>query len=165
MKRLVLTLLLVGGTAAAQLPTYHQPACELKMVKGTYVATYLGWLAVPIPDAAPATIPGVIMGVLSVSPTGGITGNVTVITPSGKTVYESTEGSLVEIAPDCTGTMTIYSRTKGSTDPPAREIDRFVYLRETGEFVVLIDELEWGIVPISLGSWKRLDSWPNQATW
>lgn len=165
MRRLALILLLAGGTAAAQMPGFRMPGCETKMLRGTYVIAYQGWLAIPVPASSPVTLPGVIMGVLSVGTDGAVTGNATVITPSGKAVYEMTAGSVVEVLPDCTGKMTLYSRVKGSTDPPGMEIDRFVYLRDTGDFVVLIDELEWGIVPISLGTWKRLDIWPNQAQW
>jgi len=164
MKRLALILLLTGGTAAAQ-NTPRLPQCNLQNLPGAYAVTYQGWLAVPLPGSAPLQMPGVIMGVLTISPTGAVTGNATVITPSGKSVWEMTPGSFVDIGRDCTGTMTLYSRLKGSSDVPSKEIDRFALVRGSGELVVIMEELDWGAIPMCLGSWKRLTSWPNEAEW
>jgi len=164
MKRLAVVLLLAAGTAVAQAPASHAPECTLHHARGTYVVTYQGWVASP-PPSTTAPFFGVIMGVFSVNEAGAITGNATMNSPFGKSVYEMTEGSLLEINPDCTGTMTLYSRVIGTTDPPGKEIDRFVYLRETGEFVVMMDTLEWGYIPMSLGSWKKMWNWPGLAQW
>lgn len=166
MKRLALVLLLVGGTAAAQMPSYRLPECSLQKLQGTYVVTYQGWIYSPAGGGYPEMqFPGVILGVRSISATGVITGDATVIFPFGKAVYETTEGSFARINPDCTGTLTRFGRVKGSSDPPSKEVDRFVYLRDTGELVVIKEELEGGMIPMALGSWKRMDIWPNQAQW
>ena len=164
MKRLAIVLLLVAGTAAAQMPATRMPECSLRMIQGTYVIAYQGWVASPPPSEA-APFFGVIMGVLSVDSGGAITGNATMLSPFGKSLYEMTVGSLVEVNADCTGTMTLYSKVQGSSDPPGKEIDRFVYLRQTGEFVVVMDTLEWGYIPMSLGSWKRMSNFPGDAEW
>jgi hypothetical protein len=166
MKRLALVLLLVGGTAAAQMPGSNTPNCSLRLLRGTYVVSYQGWLYFPAGDGYPEMqVPGVILGVRSISGTGAITGDATVILPFGKSVYETTEGSLATINEDCTGTLTRFSRVKGSSDPPSKEVDRFVFLRDTGELVVIKEELEWGTIPMVLGSWKRMASLPDQAQW
>jgi len=166
MKHLALVLLLLGGTAAAQVPSARMPHCSLPMLQGTYVVTYQGWMYFPAGGGYPEMqVPGVIMGVRSISSTGVITGNATVILPFGNAVYETAAGSFVEVKADCTGTMTRFSRVKGSSDTPSKEIDRFVFLRETGEFVVVKDQLEGGTIPMALGSWRRMANVPNQAEW
>ena len=166
MKRLALVLLLVGGTAAAQMPTVRMPECNLRMLQGTYAISYQGWLYFPAGGGYPEMqVPGVILGVRSIASTGVITGDATVILPFGKAVYETTEGSFAAVNPDCTGTLTRFGRVKGSSDPPSKEVDRFVFLRETGELVVIKEELEWGTIPMVLGSWKRMSNVPDQAQW
>jgi hypothetical protein len=87
------------------MPTTRLPECNVPGLAGTYAVTYQGWLAVPVPNAAPMQLAGAIMGVLSISSTGAVTGNVTVIFPSGKAVHEPTTGSVVTIKPDCTGSV------------------------------------------------------------
>ena len=166
MKRFAIILLLMGGTTAAQMPSARMPECSLHMLKGTYVVSYQGWMYFPEGGGYPAMqVPGVIMGVRSIGAAGVITGNATVILPFGKAVYETTEGSFAAVNPDCTGTLIRYGRVRGSSDPPSREVDRFVYLRETGELLVIKDELEWGTIPMVLGSWKRMSNMPDQAQW
>jgi len=166
MKRFAIILLLMGGTTAAQMPSARMPECSLHMLKGTYVVSYQGWMYLPEGGGYPAMqVPGVIMGVRSIGAAGVITGNATVILPFGKAVYETTEGSFAAVNPDCTGTLIRYGRVRGSSDPPSREVDRFVYLRETGELLVIKDELEWGTIPMVLGSWKRMSNMPDQAQW
>jgi len=165
MGRPAILALFMCTAVAAQTPAPRLSECKLSSLSGTYAVTYHGWLAVPVPNAAPTQVPGAIMGVQSISSTGAITGNVTAIFPSGKAVHELTPGSVVAVKPDCTGTMTLLPRKKGSSDTPSKETHRFVYLRESGEFVTIMDEREGGGVPMMLGSWKRMASWPNEAEW
>ena len=165
MGRSAIIALFVCTTAAAQTPASRLPECSLPNLVGTYAVTYQGWLAVPVPNAPPTQIPGAIMGVQSISSTGAITGNVTAIFPSGKAVHELTPGSVVAVKPDCTGTLTLLPRKKGTSDTPLKETHRFVYLRESGELVTIMDEREGGVIPMMLGSWKRMASWPNAADW
>ena len=166
MKRFAILLLLLGGTAAAQVPSARPQDCSLYMIQGTYVVSYQGWMYLPAGGGYPEMqIPGVILGVRSIRSNGTITGDATVILPFGKAVYETTEGSFATVNADCTGTLTRYSRVKGSLDPPSKEVDRFVCLRETGELVVIKEELEWGTIPMVLGSWKRMSSTPDRAQW
>ncbi len=166
MKRLALVLLLVGGTSTAQNTNSHLPDCSLYMIQGTYAVSYQGWLYFPAGGGYPEMqVPGAILGVRSIRSNGVITGDATVILPFGKAVYETTEGSLATINPDCTGTLTRYGRVKGSSDPPSREVDRFVYLRESDELVVIKEELEGGTIPMVLGSWKRMSHTPDRAQW
>ena len=166
MKRLALVLLLLGGTAVAQSPGTRLQDCSLYMLQGTYVVSYQGWMYFPAGGGYPEMqVPGVILGVRSIRSNGVITGDATVILPFGKAVYETADGSFATINPDCTGTLTRFSRVKGSSDPPSKEVDRFVYLRETEELVVIKEELEWGTIPMVLGSWKLMSHTPDRAQW
>ena len=167
MKRFTFLLLPVflAGTALSQSPNAALSRCDAFHLQGTYAATYLGWLAFAMPDGSSLQVSGVIMGVLSVGPTGVLTGNVTVSTQMGKAVWETMEGSTVAINADCTGTITTYSRVKGTSDPAQKEIDRFVMIRDAGELVVMIDDLGPGVIPMCLGSWKKIASWPDRAEW
>lgn len=167
MKRFVLLLLLAAGTAAAQKPTPNLSECRLSHVQGTYVAAYQGWMLNPT-STPPMQFPVAIMGVLSFGPSGAVSGAVTAIYPSGKVTNEVLPGSVVDIKPDCTGTGTFSCRRKGSADPPTNEIHRFVYLRETGEFQVIMEDVERGgahFVPMILGSWKLMAKGTNEAEW
>ena len=169
MKRFAIVLLLVGGTAAAQMSTPNLPQCNISHVQGTYVATYQGWVAVPVPNAAPMLYPGAMMGVLSIGSTGAFTGTFTAILPiSGKTTNEVMPGGVVDIKPDCTGTVRFSIRGKGTSEAPTNEIHRLVYLRERGEFMVIMEVMERGgvqFIPMFRGSWKQLAKWPNEAEW
>ena len=167
MKRFTLLLLLMAGTAAAQKPTPNFKECKINQIQGTYVAAYQGWMLNPAPTP-PMQFPAAIMGVLSFSSSGEVSGTVTAIFPSGKVTNEVLAGSVVDIKPDCTGTGTFSCRRKGSTDTPTNEIHRFVYLRDTGEFQVIMEDLERGgvhIVPMVLGSWKLMARQSNEAEW
>lgn len=167
MRRFTLLLLLVAGTAAAQMPTPVFTDCKVNQLQGTYVVSYQGWMLNPAPTP-PVQFPAAIMGVLSVSSNGEVSGAVTVTVPSGRVTNEVLAGSVVEIEPDCTGTATFSCRRKGSTDTPTNEIHRFVYLRDTGEFRVIMEDLERGgfhIVPMVLGSWRLMARTPGEAEW
>ncbi len=157
MLRLALALALTAGVAAAQ-------ECNIQMMQGTYVVTYEGWLAVPTGGAVPAMLPGVIMGVLSING-GTISGTATVIAGGDKAEYEAAPGGTVNMKSDCTGTMTLKMKVKGSTAPASTEIDRFVFLREDREIRVMIDTLGIPAVPMVLGTWKRISPVANMATW
>ena len=167
MKRLTLLLLLVAGTAAAQKTTANYLPCRVHHIQGTYVVAYQGWMLNPA-TTPPFQFPLAITGVLSFGAGGEVSGTVTAIMPSGKVTNEVLPGSVVDIKPDCTGTGTFSCRRKGSTDPPTNETHRFVYLHETGEFQVIMEDLERGgghIIPMVLGSWKLMASWPGAADW
>jgi len=49
MKRVVLLMAVLCTVAAAQ------PTCSLYSVAGTYVVSYMGWLTMAVPNAAPVT--------------------------------------------------------------------------------------------------------------
>lgn len=49
--------------------------------------------------------------------------------------------------------------------PFSGAITGFGHLRQTGEFVVVMDTLERGCIPMSLRSWKRMSNLPCQADW
>ena len=165
MRRFLIVLFLVGGTATAQMPAPYLPECSLATVTGTYAVAYQGWVLVPIAGGSPLQIPGAIAGVVSIDTTGTVAGNVTVIFPSGKAIHEMAPGSAATINADCTGSMTIHPRNKGTSDTPTTEVHRFVYLRDKGELVVIMDQLQGGMVPMILGSWKRMTIRPNAADW
>ena len=166
MKRFALVLLLFGASSGAQMVTPRMSECDTRMLQGTYVASYQGWMYFPAGGGYPEmTVPGVIMGIRSISETGVVTGDASVYLPFGAGVYETAPGSFVTVNSDCTGTITRFSRPKGSSITPSKEIDRFVFLRETGELVVVKDQLEGGTIPMVLGSWKRMSHTPDRAQW
>ena len=94
------------------------------------------------PDAGPGRDHG--RAVQSIGSTSAITGNVTAIFPGGKAVHELVPGSVVAIKPDCTGTMALLPRKKGTSDTSSKETHRFATLRESGECLTFTDEREGG---------------------
>ena len=154
MKRIVLLMAVLCAVAAAQ------PTCSLYSVVGTYVTSYMGWLTMAVPNAPPTTVSGGIFGVMSIDYDGTISG-AAAISGLGPVTDYVTSGTLT-IKPDCTGTMKLTSKPKGTSAPAGQvETDRFVFLPDVGEIHTVIWDMGPGMYPALLGAWKRMSRTPR----
>ena len=60
MKRVILLVLMLSAVAAAQIN------CTMTSIVGTYAVSYIGWVTMVVPNAAPAMFSGTIVGVISI---------------------------------------------------------------------------------------------------
>lgn len=158
MKRIVLLMAVLCAVAAAQ------PVCSLYSVAGTYVTSYMGWLTMTAPNAPPVTASGGIFGVTSIDYDGTVSG-VGAVAGMGPVTDYVVSGTLT-IKPDCTGTIKMTGKPKGSSGPStSTEVDRFVFLPELGEIRLLIWDMGPGSYPAIFGNWKRMSRTPNAAQW
>ncbi len=155
MKRLILLVLVLSAVAAAQ------PTCGPESIRGTYAVSYLGWLTITQPGAAPVTMSGTILGVLSIGSDGKLSG-VAAVAGLGPVTDYDTWGT-VEIKSDCTGTMRLKFKHKGGSE--ATEIDRFIFLVEEKTILTTVVDMGPGLYPAMLGTWKRISPVPNAANW
>jgi hypothetical protein len=155
MKRFMLLVLVLCAAAAAQ------PTCGPESIRGTYAVSYLGWMTFAQPGAAPVTMPGTVLGVMSIGTDGKLSGVVAVAGLGPVSDYD-TSGA-VEIKSDCTGTMRMKFKHKGGSE--ATEIDRFVFLAEEKVILTTVVDMGAGTYPAMLGTWKRISPYPNAANW
>ncbi|SPE35304.1 exported hypothetical protein [Candidatus Sulfopaludibacter sp. SbA6] len=158
MKRIVLLMVVLCAVAAAQ------PTCYTSSVAGTYVISYMGWLTMAVPGAAPMTASGGIFGVMSIDYDGTVSGTGAVSGLGPVTDYV-TSGTLT-IKPDCTGAIKMTSKPKGTSGPATEvEVDRFVFLPDVGEIHAVVWNMGPGVYPALLGTWKRMSRTPYAAQW
>ena len=161
MKRLMLLTLALCPVLAAQ------PQCTVGMLSGTYAVSYDGWALMPQQGSPlPLTVPGVILGVVSISYDGTLSGGETVIIAGQTTEYEVT-GS-VAVNSDCTGSMRILVKVKGSTDKPVPTSERFVALvagQDREIRTTILNSPSATIGAMALGVWKRMTNTPGSANW
>ncbi|MCX6638099.1 MAG: hypothetical protein NT090_23835 [Acidobacteria bacterium] len=157
MKRFILLVLVLCAVAAAQ------PTCGLESIRGTYAVSYLGWLTIAQPGAAPVTMSGTILGVMSIGADGKLSGVGAVAGMGPVTDYDV--WGTVEIKSDCTGTMRMRVKPKGGQDKGEIEIDRFIFLPEEKVILTTIVDMGPGLYPAMLGTWKRISTYPNAANW
>jgi hypothetical protein len=143
-----------------------QQQCTLAHIRGTYAVLYDGWALFPQPGSpVPLTVPGVIIGVVSIGYDGKVSGAETVIVAGQAVEYEITGGS-VELKSDCTGTMRSLARVKGSSAAPAPIIERFIALADKDEIrTTVMNSPDAAIGAMGLGIWKRMTPVPNSASW
>jgi hypothetical protein len=160
MKRLMLLTLALCPVLAAQ------QNCTLAQIRGTYAVFYDGWALFPQQGSPlPLTVPGVIMGVISIGYDGKLSGAETVIVAGQAVEYEITGGS-VELNSDCTGTMRSLARVRGSGQEPAPIIERFVALVDKDEIrTTVLNSPDAAVGAMGLGTWKRMSPTPNSASW
>ena len=161
MKRLVMLILALCAVAAAQ-------QCNLV---GTYAASYdNGWgLMAQQGSPLPLTFPGVILGVVSISYNGVLSGGETVMIAGEAKEYEIS--GKIEINPDCTGTLREFTRLKGSSDPLMPITERFVALVPSTTGQVL--EIRTIILPLvgapvgamGNGVWRRINTVAGSVSW
>ena len=105
MKRLILLIPLLAVVAAAQ------TNCNLSLMPGTYAVSYSGWVTVPMPGAAPVTVPGSILGVISIGYDGKINGAGSVAIAPGPSMDYDVSGT-IQINSDCTGTLRLNTKPR-----------------------------------------------------
>ena len=163
MKRILLLILGLGATAAAQ------RECNLASVVGTYGVFYSpGWTAIapgsPVP-APPGVYPGVYMGVMSIDYNGKPSGAQTMVTV-GAIFNFQVVGGKVEINSDCTGTLQTRLKVKGTNEPPIETVERIIVLPDQREiYTITTDTGVAGSQYIGLGVWKRMSPVPATANW
>lgn len=157
MKRLMLLIPLTLAVAAAQ------PPCSISTIRGTYAVSEFGTLTIIQQDAAPMTATGGIVGVLSVGYDGTISGVAAVSGFGPVTDYDAS--GAVQVNADCTGTISLKIRPKGTTEWTGSEVDRFVFDQDGKTLVVIVVDLGPGVYPAVQGTWKRISPLPNAANW
>jgi hypothetical protein len=157
MKRLLVLVLALGAVAAAQ------PQCTTNSIVGTYVTSYSGWVTMEQPGAAPITFFGTIFGVASIDYGGNVTGTSAISGFGPVTDYVNT--GTAEIKPDCTGTLRMSSKPKGSKEPAMPEVHRFVFISSEKKILATIVDMGPGTYPAVLGEWKFIAPVPNAVTW
>ncbi len=160
MFRIAFAAIALCGLAAAQ-------ECNLDSIVGTHAITYEGSYGVMLPGStSPALTPtGFIVGVVSITHSGKVTGAATVYTPDRPAaIYEIVDGK-VDLNSDCTGTVLMKMRVRGTEGPILEEVDRIIALPEQKEIIAAIDNLGPGVMPAVVGHWKRMSAVPNRAAW
>jgi hypothetical protein len=164
MKRMLMLVLALCPVVAAQTP------CTVASVRGTYVVSYSGWALMPEQGAPlPLTVPGVILGVVSIGHDGSLSGGETMIV-AGQTQEYLITGT-VEINSDCTGTLRISTKVKGSSDKPSPVTERFaaVVSGVSGQDVeirtTILSSPTPAVAAMGLGLWRRMSPVPGSATW
>lgn len=164
MKRIMMLVLAWCPVLAAQ------PQCSVVDVRGTCAVAYdNGWALMPQQGSPlPLTVPGVILGVVSIGYDGTLTGGETVIIAGLAQEYDIS-GS-VTINSDCTGTFQILTKLKGSSDKPAPVKERFVAMVGVpgGQLEIRTTILNMPGSPVGAmanGVWKRFSPTPRSASW
>ncbi len=157
MKRLMLLILMAFAVASAQ------PFCSMDTIRGTYAVSYYGALTIMQPSAAPMTVTGGIVGVLSINYDGAVSGVAAVSGLGPVTDYEV--AGTAQMTNSCTGTVSMKVRPKGSKDWTGTEVDRFVVDPEGKTLVVIVMDLGPGVYPAIQGTWKRISPVPNAVSW
>ncbi len=158
MKRIMLLILVLCAVAAAQ------PRCGVESIHGTYAVFYDGWVVLP-GSPFPLTLPGLIMGVISIDFGGKVSGAETVVVLGQRLEYEVLDGS-VEIKTDCTGTARTRFKLKGSSQPPFEVTEKIIVLPEDKEIrTIVTDPTGPPEGSMALGVWKKMSSVPKSATW
>jgi hypothetical protein len=156
MKRLMLLIPLLSAVAAAQ------GHCTLmNAAVGTYAVSYIGWVTVG-QGASSVTIPGTIVGVISIRWDGTLSGGGAVSGMGPVTDYDIS--GTVELKPDCTGTLRMKPKRKAG-GPAETEIDRFVFVPDQKMLVTTIVDMGAGFYPAITGTWRRISPWPDAASW
>ena len=156
MKRMILLILVLSAVAAAQ------TTCTLSSVAGTYAVSYIGWVSMAVPGAAPVMFSGTIVGVMSIGYDGKLSGAAAVSGLGPVADYDSS--GTVEIKPDCTGTMRYKSKPRagGAAEP---ETDRFIFIPSDRSLFATVVDLGPGMYPAMAGTWKQISPVPNTAAW
>ena len=162
MKRLLISAFALSSILAAQ------PQCTNSVLRGTYAASYASvWGLMPQQGSPmPLTVPGAILGVVSIGYDGTLSGTETVIGPGQVKDYEI--AGRIEINSDCTGTLRELTRLKGSSDTPITITERFVAISHPGGEIELQSTILGTGAPVGamgIGIWKRISTVPQSAAW
>lgn len=149
---------------AAVLPA--QPRCSTWSVSGTYAVTYEGWALIPQPGGPPPqTLPGVILGVVSLANDGTVSGSETVVVAGTVMEYEITGGKL-SLNADCTGSLKTQIRPKGATGPSNEIVERIIVLPDEKEMrSIIVASPGAPVGSMGIGYFKRIAYVPNAVSW
>jgi hypothetical protein len=160
MTRIMLLILALCPLALAQ------QQCSIFSARGTYAVSYDGWALIPQPGAPfPLTLPGVILGVVSIGFNGTVSGAETVII-AGQVVEHEIVGGSLDLKEDCTGTMRSLVKVKGVAAPPTEISERVIVLPHENEIrTTVVGSTNPLAGAMGLGIWKRMSPVPNSAKW
>ncbi len=149
MRKLTFSILAACGLAIAQ------PECSLQTLRGTYIASYVGFLSTPT-----GTVYGAILGVISIDPskTSSLSGGIT-MTGMGPAAMFIPGNGTIQVNPDCTGVITIGNPATGQT-----EVDQFIYDRDARTLQTIVIRTAIGNAA-SLGVWKQISPVAGVSTW
>jgi len=161
MKRLIVLILMLSAVAAAQV------TCTLDSIRGTYAVSYIGWVSLAQPGGTMVTLPGTIVGVISIGYGGGLSGGgTTSMAGMGPTVDWDISGTAT-VNSDCSGTLKMTPKPRAG-GPAGTQTDRFVFNSHDRSLLTTIVDLAQGgqvFYPAIVGTWKQVSALPNVAAW
>ena len=158
MKRLIVLILMLSAVAAAQV------TCTLDWIRGTYAVSYIGWVSLAQPGGTMVTLPGTIVGVISIGNGGGLSGGGTVsVAGMGPTADYDIFGTAA-INSDCTGTLKMKPKPRAG-GPAGTQTDRFVFNPVDRSLVTTTVDMGPVYYPTLVGTWKQVSAVPNTAAW
>jgi hypothetical protein len=158
MKRVILLVLVLSAMAAAQ------TTCTLSSIVGTYTVSYIGWVSMATPGGTMVTLPGTIVGVISIGYGGGLSGGGTVsVAGMGPTADYDIFGTAT-VNSDCTGTLKMKPKPRAG-GPAGTQTDRFVFNPVDRSLVTTTVDMGPVYYPTLVGTWKQVSVVPNAAAW
>jgi hypothetical protein len=104
-----------------------------------------------------------VLGLISIGHNGTLSGVATVTAGVGPAQDVEISGTVVVNA-NCTGTLTLHTKAKGSSDEPGTEVSKIIILPEEKQFLDLIVDMGPDVYPAVLGTWKRMTPVPTAAS-
>jgi hypothetical protein len=149
-----------------------QPTCSINDVVGRWAYSVAGW---DIPQSGAPVTQMVFMGVLSIDPTGSVTGPGTFAMgapiagtpiPAGQALdYDFVSGS-IQVFANCTGFLSTMMKIKGSPAPPIGPyIGRIIVLPDKGEIVSMSIQAPGTEKPLWTYSLRRMTPVPGPVEW
>jgi hypothetical protein len=158
MKRLIVLILMLSAVAAAQV------TCTLDWIRGTYAVSYIGWVSLAQPGGTMVTLPGTIVGVISIGNGGGMSGGGTVsVAGMGPTADYDIFGTAA-INSDCTGTLKMKPKPRAG-GPAGTQTDRFVFNPVDRSLVTTTVDMGPVYYPTLVGTWRQVSAVPDTAAW
>ena len=158
MKRAILLVLVLSAVAAAQ------TTCTVGSVAGTYAVSYIGWISMAGPGGAMLTLPGTIVGVISIGYDGKLSGGgTTSVAGMGPPADYDIFGTAAVNA-DCTGTLKMQPKPRAG-GPAGTETDRFIFNPVDKSLFTTIVDLGPVTFPAISSIWKQISPVPKAAAW
>ena len=158
MKRAVFLVLVLSAVAAAQ------TTCTLTSIAGTYAVSYIGWASMAGPGGTMLTLPGTIVGVISIGYDGKLSGGgTTSMAGMGPTADYDIAGTATVNA-DCTGTLKMQPKPRAG-GPAGTETDRFIFNPVDKSMFTTIVDLGATTSPAISSIWKQISPVPKAAAW
>jgi hypothetical protein len=161
MKRVILLVLVLSAMAAAQ------TTCTLSSIVGTYAVSYIGWVSLAQPGGTMVTLPGTIVGVISIGYDGKLSGGGTTSMAGMGPAADWDISGTATVNSDCSGTLKMTPKPRAG-GPAGSQTDRFVFNSYDRSLLTTIVDLAQGQVvfyPAIVGTWKQVSAVPNTAAW